>query len=92
MHRNLAAMLAIAIFTSGCDATLPLTPAQKKFEAEHAGKTVTPHGLIVSGSVRAVVGDPEAVQYQTADGKWWVTRRLPDGTWDSVSDSQVNAP
>ncbi len=44
----IAVILAGAI--TGCGSGPPMSPADR-FDAQHAGKTMTPYGLILSGSI-----------------------------------------
>ena len=79
MQRSIAAFLVIAVVTlsgcGGCDDG-QITPA-REFNKTHGGKTITPHGEIVTGSARDT--DDGSIQYQTSDGQSWQVEPSSNG-------------
>lgn len=84
MRYFLVLMIALCAATiSGCggddgQAAPPATPAST-FDQTHGGRTVTPHGEVVSGSAQDM--EDGSVQYQTSDGNTWQVKPRPDGTY-----------
>jgi hypothetical protein len=73
----------LMIAFSGCTGSEPPTPAQV-FDASHGGKTITPHGMVVSGSSRDLAEG--GVQYQTDDGRVWRVQVRPDGSYGAPEE------
>jgi hypothetical protein len=71
-------IFACLLTIGGCGAKGTSTPAGE-FDARHGGKTVTPQGLIVSGSARD--GGNGRVVYETEDGTKHEVQQHPDGSY-----------
>lgn len=81
MKRCLLLTLIVGLFVS-CSRTATLapkaTPAQK-FDSEHGGKTITPHGRVTPGSARDLPGG--WVEYKTEDGSNFRIHPNPNGSY-----------